>query len=391
MISGRPVKIFTVVGARPQFIKAAALSRCFSKYYQGKIEESIIHTGQHYDAGMSEVFFEELEIPSPAFSIQSGSGGHSLQTARMLEGLESIFMEQRPDMVLVYGDTNSTLAGALAASKAGIPLIHVEAGLRSFNKAMPEEINRILTDHVSSLLFSPTPAGMENLRREGFPEGAARPWIADRPGIFLSGDVMYDNALFFKEKASATSADWFRETGLKANQFILATVHRNLNTDQPLHLKRIISSFTEIHQKTGLPVYWPLHPRTRKMLAEFSLKDSFFSQLSPGIRLAEPLGYLQMVMLESSCSLIMTDSGGVQKEAYFYQKPCVVLRSETEWTELLDCGAACLADPASDEQMAEKAIEMLKKGFSAPEGLYGSGDASGFIAEKIVQNFLAAT
>ena len=387
MSADRPFKIFTVVGARPQFIKAAALSRCFSKNYSGRIEEIIIHTGQHYDTGMSEVFFEELEIPSPAYNIQSGSGMHGLQTARMLEGLEAIMLENKPDAVLVYGDTNSTLAGALAASKAGIPLIHVEAGLRSFNKAMPEEINRILTDHVSSLLFSPTPGGIENLRKEGFRENSRQPWTADEPGIFLSGDVMYDNALFFKDKALNIHKDWFQGLGLKENQYILATVHRNLNTDQPENLKRIIRAFAEIHAQTGQPVFWPLHPRTRKMLTQFAADDPFFAELSSGIWLAEPQGYLHMVLLESACSMVMTDSGGVQKEAYFYQKPCVVLRSETEWTELLDCGAACLADPASDENIAFKALNMLQNGFSAPEGFYGSGDAAGFIAGKIALNF----
>lgn len=383
MPENKLVKLLTVVGARPQFIKAAALSRCLAKNYQGVIEEKIVHTGQHYDAGMSDVFFEELEIPAPAFNTQSGSGGHGAQTARMLEGLEFIFLAEKPDAVLVYGDTNSTLAGALAASKLGIPLIHVEAGLRSFNKAMPEEINRILTDHVSSLLFCPTETGLENLRQEGFGKHTAGPWHADRPGIFLSGDVMYDNALYFKEKALRTSQEWFGGLGLEEGKFILATVHRNLNTDHPLLLKRILQAMQEIHRQSGQVIFWPLHPRTRKMMGEFAKEDSFFGNLErKGISFSEPLGYLQMAMLESSCNLVLTDSGGVQKEAYFYRKPCVVLRSETEWTELVECGAAALADP-SGADIPGITLKMLSQGFSAPEGFYGDGRAAEFIADRI--------
>jgi UDP-GlcNAc3NAcA epimerase len=379
----KPIRVFTVVGARPQFIKAAALSRCLAKNYPEVIEEKIVHTGQHYDVGMSDVFFEELEIPAPAFNTQSGSGGHGAQTARIMEGLEQIFLVERPDMVLVYGDTNSTLAGALAASKLGIPLVHVEAGLRSFNKAMPEEINRILTDHVSTLLFCPTETGMQNLRNEGFGKYNAGPWHADRPGIFLSGDVMYDNALYFKEKAVRTSQDWFNGLGLEEGKFILATVHRSLNTDNPVYLKRILSAMQEIHRQSAQVICWPVHPRTRKMMGEFAKSDSYFSEMEGnGILFLEPLGYLQMVRLESACSLVLTDSGGVQKEAYFYRKPCVVFRSETEWTELVECGAACLADPASDD-LVGNTMQMLSRGFTAPAGFYGNGRAADFIADTI--------
>jgi UDP-GlcNAc3NAcA epimerase len=384
------IKIFTVVGARPQFIKAAALSRCFRKNFPELIEESIVHTGQHYDAGMSDVFFEELEIPQPAFRIQSGSGGHGKQTARMLEGLEQIFLEQNPDVVLVYGDTNSTLAGALAASKLSIPLVHVEAGLRSFNKAMPEEINRILTDHVSTLLFSPTQTGIKNLCREGFQEHTSGPFHPDRPGIFMSGDVMFDNALYFREKAFLNADGWFQSLGLEKGNFLLATVHRNLNTDNPKTMKTILQSFREIARRSGQKIFWPLHPRTRKMLNEFVQDDAAFQVVeSDGVILSEPLGYLPMVYMEAACSLVLTDSGGVQKEAYFYQKPCVVLRSETEWTELVTCGAACLADPVLGN-FSEKAIVMLEKGFNAPDGFYGNGKAAESIAGNIADNLLQA-
>lgn len=386
MISA-PLKVFTVVGARPQFIKAAALSRAFSEKYPDKIRESLVHTGQHYDAGMSAVFFQEMGIPAPAFELHAGSGSHGKQTARMLDGLEEIFLEHKPDVVLVYGDTNSTLAGALAAAKLGIPLVHVEAGLRSFNKAMPEEINRILTDQVSTLLFCPTQTGIDHLVREGFQENVPAPWHADRQGIFLSGDVMYDNALHFREKSQMLYGGWLKETGLKESEFILATVHRNLNTDDSRRLKSILSAFIRLSEETAQPVVWPVHPRTRKMLQEFAESDEFFRKLpEEKIRLMEPLGFLQMVLLESGSSLILTDSGGVQKEAYFYEKPCVVLRAETEWTELVESGAAILAD-ADENSIVKAALGMLKSGFSAASGFYGDGNSAVFIADKIREAF----
>jgi len=386
-MSKAPLRIFTVVGARPQFIKAAAFSRAIATHFRHEIQEYIVHTGQHYDAGMSEVFFQEMGIPAPAFDLHVGSASHGQQTARMLEGLEQIFISEKPDLVLVYGDTNSTLAGALAASKLGIPLVHVEAGLRSFNKAMPEEINRILTDQVSTLLFSPTQTGIDNLRREGFLENASGPWNADSPGIFLSGDVMYDNALYFREKAIDSYGEWFSNTGLKAGGFILATVHRNLNTDDPQRLKAILTGFLKLADSARQPILWPVHPRTRKMLQEFAAHDSFFAQLpEEKLQMTDPVGFLQMVLLESSCSMVLTDSGGVQKEAYFYEKPCLVLRSETEWTELVESGAARLAD-ADENCIAETGLAMLKAGFSAPAGFYGDGNAAGFIAAKVRDAF----
>ena len=386
-MNSAPLRIFTVVGARPQFIKAAALSRAFAASFQQEIQEFIVHTGQHYDAGMSEVFFQEMGIPAPAFDLHVGSASHGQQTARMLEGLEQIFINEKPDVVLVYGDTNSTLAGALAASKLGIPLVHVEAGLRSFNKAMPEETNRILTDQVSSLLFSPTQTGIDNLRREGFPDNPSGPWSADCPGVFLSGDVMYDNALFFRDKSIYAYADWFSKSGLKAGAFMLATVHRNMNTDDPLRLKAILSGFLKLADAADQPILWPVHPRTRKMLQEFGKLDSFFANLPEDkLRMTDPVGFLQMVLLESSCSMVLTDSGGVQKEAYFYEKPCLVLRSETEWTELVESGAALLTD-ADENRIADAGLAMLKAGFSAPAGFYGDGNAAGFIAAKIWEAF----
>jgi UDP-GlcNAc3NAcA epimerase len=377
--------IFTVVGARPQFIKAAALSRVIREQFASQLREFIVHTGQHYDADMSEVFFEELEIPKPAYHLHVGSASHGAQTGAMVSALEALFLEHKPDAVLVYGDTNSTLAGALAASKIHIPVIHVEAGLRSFNKAMPEEINRILTDHVSSLLFTPTETGLENLIREGFAKGDGQAASPNHPQVFHCGDVMYDNALYFKEIASKKAGEWFDNQGLKEGRFILSTIHRNANTDDPARLKSLLSGLLEVVADSGLPLVLPLHPRTRKMLSQYALTDSFFGDLeSKGIQILPPASYLQMVLLEASAALILTDSGGVQKEAYFYQKPCVVLRPETEWVELVDSGAAILAD-ADQNRIREAGKKLLEASYSAPTGFYGNGNSSTFIAQQILE------
>ena len=377
-------RLFTIVGARPQFIKAAALSRVLRSGFSEKMTESIVHTGQHYDADMSEVFFEELGIPRPDYHLHVGSSSHGAQTGTMLQSLEQLLLDQRPDAVLVYGDTNSTLAGALAASKIGIPVVHVEAGLRSFNKAMPEEINRILTDHVSSLLFAPTGTGIENLTREGFHLNMPGDGSPDKPRIFQCGDVMFDNALYFKSKAAEHAGSWFAGTGLQEQGYFLATIHRNANTDDPVRLKALLQGLDQVSVQTGMPVVWPLHPRTRKMLDQFSQTDVFFRDLSPErFRLLPPASYLQMVLLEARSRMILTDSGGVQKEAYFYQKPCVVLRPETEWVELVSSGAAVLAD-ADATRLITAVHHFLSAPYPAPEGFYGNGHAATFIAETVV-------
>lgn len=324
------LKIVSVVGARPQFIKAAAVSRVL-KSAEG-VNEILVHTGQHYGANMSHVFFEELEIPRPDYNLGIGSGTHGAQTGKMLEAIEKVLLEEKPDWVLVYGDTNSTLAGALAAVKLHIPVAHVEAGLRSFNRHMPEEINRVLTDHASDLLFAPTKTAVMNLRHEGIPEER----------IKLVGDVMYDAALFYGKKAELQS-QILNKLGLKPKEYVLATVHRAENTDDPVRLKVIFDALCEIAGE--IKVVLPLHPRTREAL----IKSAMYDKVASSICLTEPVGYLDMVMLEKNARLIATDSGGVQKEAFFYRVPCVTLREETEWVELVELGWNFLTSPISKE------------------------------------------
>lgn len=352
--------------------------------FKSELEEVLVHTGQHYDADMSEVFFQELGIDPPAYRLEVGSASHGAQTGLMLEKLEKLFLEERPDMVLVYGDTNSTLAGALAASKLHIPVVHVEAGLRSFNKAMPEEINRILTDHVSTLLFAPTHTGVDNLLKEGIGRNPEAPISIDHAKVYYCGDVMYDNALFFKDRAQLEEKDFLNKIGVDQSGFLLSTIHRNANTDDLLRLKSIFCGLVEAAQIYGKKVVLPLHPRTRKMIGQFAQTDAFFSALPSEILIIPPASYLQMTLLESACDLVLTDSGGVQKEAYFFQKPCIVLRPETEWVELVQTGVASLAD-ADQESIARAAATFRSKAWTAPANLYGDGKAAEFIISEIVQ------
>ena len=377
------IKIFTIVGARPQFIKAAAISRAIRLHFSETLEEYIVHTGQHYDSEMSDVFFEELQIPKPAFHLHAGSGKHGEQTATMLNGIENLLLTEKPDVVLVYGDTNSTLAGALAASKIHIPVIHVEAGLRSYNKAMPEELNRILTDHVSTILFTPTQSGLLNLKNEGFKINQNQKIDSNQPLVLHCGDVMYDNALFFKQLATDTAEDWFETLKLEKGGFYLATVHRNTNTDDKDRLKSILSGLIEASEKFGWKTILPLHPRTLKMIQVFAKEDPFFLNLT-ALQIIAPVSYLQMVLLESQCGMVITDSGGVQKEAYFYEKPCIVLRPETEWVELVDSGAAILVD--ADKTKLLSAISKFSEGkYPAPSGFYGDGKAAELICRTILK------
>ena len=313
------MKIVTVVGARPQFIKAAALSRAIRGEYPGKIEEVLIHTGQHYDENMSKVFFDELDISHPRYNLGISDCQHGAMTGRMLEGIESILLREKPDWLLIYGDTNSTLAGAIAAVKLHIPVAHVEAGLRSFNTRMHEEINRILADRVSSLLFCPTETAVKNLHTEGIQDG-----------VHNVGDVMYDVALFYRDRAHNQSRI-LAKLGLRQRGFALATCHRAENTDDPEKLEAILSALNDVTRE--LPVVLPLHPRTRKLVKEYGL-----SQYLEGLTLTEPLPFLDMVALEQAARLILTDSGGVQKEAFFYGVPCITMRDETEWVETVDSG-----------------------------------------------------
>ena len=351
-------KIITVVGARPQFIKAATLSRQFKLL---GIEEKIIHTGQHFDANMSEIFFDEMEIPKPAYQLDIHGVSHGAMTGRMLEGIEKILMTEKPDGVLVYGDTNSTLAGALAAAKLHIPVIHVEAGLRSFNMEMPEEINRILTDRISNALFCPTDTAVNNLMREGFDNMPIQ--------IIKNGDVMQDAAMYYADKAQLKS-DIIRKAGL--NKFVLATIHRQENTDNPENLKNIIEGLNAIHKE--IPVVVPMHPRTRNILAQ--------NYQLPDFTIIDPVGYFDMIMLLKSCEMVITDSGGVQKEAFFFGKHCITLREQTEWVELVENGFNLLV--GSDIDKLRDAFDFFrtkKSDFSI--NLYGNGKAAEMAAAEI--------
>jgi len=353
-------KIVTIIGARPQFIKAAVVSRAL-KQFETTADEKIIHTGQHFDANMSDIFFNELDIPKPHFHLGVGGGTHGQNTGRMMEKIEAVLMEEKPSMVLVYGDTDSTLAGAIAAVKLHIPVAHVEAGLRSFNKKMPEEINRILTDHTADILFTPTTTATTHALAEG---------IA-KEKIQQVGDVMYDAAMYYTAKSSNTIIE---KLSLLPKQFILTTLHRAENVDDKSRLQQILNGLAN----SNMPVILPMHPRTKKMLQEFGLT------LPANIRIIDPVGYLDMIRLEAHAALIATDSGGVQKEAYFHKTPCVTMRDETEWVELVECGANILTG-ADEEKIAgaiQRSLTLQQEVFSRP--LYGKGDAGLLIAKAIV-------
>jgi UDP-GlcNAc3NAcA epimerase len=365
------IKIATIIGARPQFIKASTVSRAISHRpsngkWNAPIREIIIHTGQHYDFNMSRLFFEQLGIPDPEHHLEIGSGLHGDMTGRMLAKLEEVLLNERLDWVLVYGDTNSTLAGALAAAKLHLPVAHVEAGLRSFNKRMPEEINRVLTDHVSQILFAPTETAVENLRKEGITEGVSN-----------VGDVMLD-AFLFHQATAAGQSTILNELQMKKGQYFLATIHRQENTDDPVRLFRIIKALETVAHKS-FNVILPLHPRTRKILQ----KNDLLPPEGSVLRFIEPVGYVDMIHLEANAALIFTDSGGVQKEAYFAGVPCVTLRDETEWVETVEAGVNFLAGAETDSIIAAyeraRAVDVKLK-----PGLYGNGHA----AEAIVKHLL---
>ncbi|HTA62799.1 MAG TPA: UDP-N-acetylglucosamine 2-epimerase (non-hydrolyzing) [Bacteroidia bacterium] len=378
------IKIVTIIGARPQIIKAAALSRAIKNKFSTTIEEIIVHTGQHYDANMSGVFFDELQIPKPKYNLQVGSESHAKQTATMLTGIEEILLKEKPQAIVLYGDTNSTLAGALAASKLQVPVVHVEAGLRSFNKTMPEEINRIMCDHVSTFLFSPTKAAYDNLVKEGFKTNAGAPYNINNPKIYHCGDVMYDNSLHFASIAEQKSKV-LEKYNLQKDNFILSTIHRDNNTDIPERLNALFSALYEIHEKNKTALILPLHPRTKKCVDEF-LDKALLEKIksSKQFIICEPLPFLDMIMLEKNCSLVMTDSGGVQKEAFYFEKSCIILRPETEWVELLESGAAVLADADKNKILAAyNNFASHKPGYPK---LFGDGHAAEFICAELVKH-----
>ena len=375
------MKIVTVIGARPQIIKAAALSRAIKTHYANEIQEVIVHTGQHYDDNMSQVFFDELGIPRPDYNLHVGSATHGVQTARMTEGIEDILIKEHPDFLVLYGDTNSTLAGAVAAAKIHVPIVHIEAGLRSFNKSMPEEINRIVCDHCSTLLFSPTITGVENLKREGFPMGNEGLYTIDNPKVFHCGDIMYDNSLHFANIAEKKT-DIIQRLGITDKPFILATIHRDNNTDQPERLNAIFDALLQLSKEAK--VVLPLHPRTAKLL-KTNLATEKQEQLfnSPNITILPPVSFLEMIALERNAQFVITDSGGVQKEAYFFKKPCIILRPETEWVEIVQTGNAVLAD--ADKNRIMQAWEHFKNNppTAFPE-IFGDGHAAEFMLEQIL-------
>jgi UDP-GlcNAc3NAcA epimerase len=376
------MKILTIIGARPQIIKAAALSRAIRSDYADRIREVILHTGQHYDTNMSQVFFDEMGIPEADHNLHVGSGTHARQTAAMIEGIEGVIEKERPDWMVLYGDTNSTLAGSIASVKLGIPVAHIEAGLRSFNKSMPEEINRITCDHCSTLLFSPTGAGVHNLANEGFSINAPPPYSIDRPGVFHCGDVMYDNALHFSGVAEERSKI-LEQLEVQKGDYILATIHRDGNTDIPERLESIFNAIIKISHEEKLVL--PLHPRTKKMIEKHPGNLVERIQESGNILLIPPVSFLDMIMLEKHASLIMTDSGGVQKESYFYHKPCLILRPETEWVEIVESGSAKICDAGEQKIMEAYRYYKANPPVSFP-ALYGDGKAAWFIIETILSS-----
>lgn len=356
--------ILTVVGARPQFIKAATVSRVIRSRHD--VTETLVHTGQHYDHGMSDVFFQELEIPRPDVNLEVGSLTHGAQTGRMLERLEQVIDELRPDWVLVYGDTNSTLAGALAAVKLHVPVAHVEAGLRSFNRLMPEEVNRVLTDHASDLLLPPTDAATRNLANEGIAAGK----------VVQVGDVMFDAALHYARLAQESS-EVLTRLDLRPGAYVLATVHRAENTDDPARLRGILAALDEVARNT--PVVLPAHPRTRAAMDRAGVTVE-------RVRLIEPVGYLDMVMLERNARTVVTDSGGVQKEAYFHGVPCITLRQETEWTELVDAGWNRLLDPDGPGELPSAIVAAAESRPVAAPRFYGEGDAADRVVAALLEH-----
>lgn len=364
------MKIATVIGARPQFIKAAVVSRAIcehNKHSGKKLAEVVIHTGQHYDSNMSAVFFSEMRIPEPSHNLAINGSNHGAMTGLMMQRLEEVFVREKPDVALVYGDTNSTLAGALTAAKLQIPVAHVEAGLRSFNFAMPEEVNRVVTDRLSTWLFCPSANAVDNLRAEGFFSGISAPGGGAR--IHKVGDVMCDAALFYRGLAKPSTRIESFIAGTPAG-FYLATLHRAENTDDPNRLAGILKALDEIARTT--PVVFPVHPRTKKMLSQAGLETKY-------LKITDPLGYFDIIALLGSCKGVFTDSGGLQKEAYFFARPCVTLRDETEWNELVEQGCNRLAGADYDRIIrAEMDISACKTAF--PAGIYGQGDAG----EKII-------
>ena len=381
------IKLINIVGARPQIIKASAISRAIRKHFSKDITEIIVHTGQHYDKEMSDVFFDELEIHKPGYNLGVGSAGHGRQTSMMITGIEEVLLKEKPDCVLLYGDTNSTLAGALAASKLHFPVIHIEAGLRSFNKTMPEELNRIFSDHSSTLLFAPTNTAFKNLMAEGFRPENSPPYTIDNPKIYLTGDIMYDNTLFFAGLAEKKKAAFLADMSLVKNKYILVTIHRDTNTDDIVRLKEILDTLKTLAEEKDIVLVMPLHPRTIVSL-KTRLK-SFYDELRQcnHIKIIPPVSFLEMILLEKNCKMIITDSGGVQKESHFFKRPCIVLRKETEWIELVNNGTAKLVD-ADPVRIRNEFLSFMDSHANLQyPAFYGDGKTAEFILNEILLMF----
>jgi UDP-GlcNAc3NAcA epimerase len=383
----KKLKILNIVGARPQIIKASAISRAVAGEFADKIDEVIVHTGQHYDRELSEVFFDELEIRKPDHNLQVGSGRHGRQTGLILERIEEVILNEKPGCIVIYGDTNSTLAAALAASKQHYPVVHIEAGMRSFNKTMPEELNRIVADHASTLLFASTNTAFKNLMAEGFrPENVA-PYNINNPRMVLTGDIMYDNSLFYAGLAERKKHDFIDKMGLSGDEFVLVTIHREINTDDIGRLTAIFSTLMDLAEKNRMTMVMPLHPRT--LIALRDKVPVLYGKLSGNqlTRVIRPVSFLEMILLEKKAVMVITDSGGVQKESHFFSKPSVVLRKETEWVELVKNGTVMLADADPGKITAAWEYFMHNKESLKFPGFYGDGKAAVTILQEIIEVF----
>lgn len=373
------IKIVTLIGARPQIVKAAAISRAIRKGFSNQMEEVIVHSGQHYDKNMSEVFFEDMGIPKEKYNLKVGSASHAVQTAKIMIGFEETLLAEKPDAVLLYGDTNSTFAAALVAVKMDIPVVHVEGGVRSFDKSYPEEINRLLTDNVSSMIFVCNQDGMKCLDKAGFDLENTEDANKDKPLVVFSGDIMYDNAVFYAERASKSFID---SLNLKTDKFVLVTMHRH-NVSEENNLKNVIEALEEIAQKDNISIVYPIHPRIRKLLQDKSItiKDT------ERVKIIDPISYTEMVQLEKNCNFVITDSGGVQKEAFFFQKPCLIMLDYTPWVELIENGTAILTGYSKEKIL--NGYEKLNKerGNLSYPNLYGDGKAAEMICEKIIKHY----
>jgi UDP-GlcNAc3NAcA epimerase len=381
------IKILTVIGARPQIIKAAAISRAIKNYFSDKITEIIVHTGQHYDENMSNVFFEELEVPREKYNFNAGSGSHAEQTAAVMLKAEEILLKEKPVCLLLYGDTNSTLAATVAAAKIHLPVVHVEGGVRSYNKKFPEEVNRLVCDHLSTLIFVPTLSGMKSLEREGFNLNNNPPFTFDNPKVYHCGDIMYDNSLYFAETAKSKS-NVLKKLGIENEKFVLVTMHRPSNVDNMESLNELFKTFDELSKQEKMIFVLPLHPRTLKLF-ENNLEKNIYETVKKNsfLKILPAVSFLDVINLEKNSEMVITDSGGVQKEAYYFKKPCIIMLEETPWVELVESGSARLT--GSDGNKINSAYKFFKENNSLlkyPE-IFGDGKAALFVCEKIIEAF----